>query len=57
MNIKFKHWLMKRRDALAGQGMTEYALIMASVAVVAYVAYTALGSSIVNEISNVTSSL
>jgi Flp pilus assembly pilin Flp len=45
---------IRRRD---GQSMTEYALIMAAIAVAAYVAYTALGTSIVNEISSVTQNL
>jgi Flp pilus assembly pilin Flp len=40
-----------------GQSMTEYALIMAAIAVVAYAAYTTLGTSIVSEIANVTSNL
>jgi Flp pilus assembly pilin Flp len=40
-----------------GQSMTEYALIMAAIAVAAYAAYTALGTSIVNEISSVTQNL
>jgi Flp pilus assembly pilin Flp len=40
-----------------GQTMTEYALIMAAIAVAAYAAYTALGSSITAEIGSVTSSL
>jgi Flp pilus assembly pilin Flp len=40
-----------------GQSMTEYALIMAAIAVAAYAAYTALGTSIVNEIASVTKNL
>jgi Flp pilus assembly pilin Flp len=40
-----------------GQSMTEYALIMAAIAVAAYAAYTALGASIVNEITSVTNNL
>jgi Flp pilus assembly pilin Flp len=40
-----------------GQSMTEYALIMAAIAVVAYAAYTALGTSIVTEIGDVTKNL
>jgi Flp pilus assembly pilin Flp len=45
---------IRERD---GQSMTEYALIMAAIAVAAYAAYTALGTSIVNEISSVTQNL
>jgi Flp pilus assembly pilin Flp len=40
-----------------GQTMTEYALIMAAIAVVAYVSYKALGNAIVNILGNVTNSL
>jgi Flp pilus assembly pilin Flp len=40
-----------------GQSMTEYALIMAAVAVVAIVAYTALGTQVSTMVSNVTTSL
>jgi Flp pilus assembly pilin Flp len=40
-----------------GQTMTEYALIMAAIAVAAYAAYTSLGSTITTEVGKVTSSL
>ena len=40
-----------------GQTMTEYALIMAAIAVVAYVSYQALGNAIVNIVTNVTNAL
>jgi len=40
-----------------GQAMTEYALILAAVAVVAVVAYQALGNSITNEVNNIVSDL
>jgi Flp pilus assembly pilin Flp len=39
------------------QTMTEYVLIIAAVALVALVAYKALGTAITNEISNVTTNL
>jgi Flp pilus assembly pilin Flp len=40
-----------------GQSMTEYALIMAAIAVAAYAAYTTLGGKIVTEIGNVSANL
>ena len=40
-----------------GQSMAEYALIMAAIAVVAMVAYTALGTSVSTLVTNVTNSL
>ena len=40
-----------------GQSMTEYALIMAAIAVVAYIAYTALGTQVSTLVSNVGSDL
>ncbi len=50
-----KVWL--RLAARKGQSMTEYALIMAAIAVVVYSAYQSLGNGIVNEVGNVTNSL
>jgi len=50
-----KVWL--RLVARKGQSMTEYALIMAAIAVVVYSAYQSLGNGIVNEVGNVTNSL
>jgi len=40
-----------------GQAMTEYALILAAVAVVAFVTYQALGTSIVGLLGNVIADL
>jgi Flp pilus assembly pilin Flp len=40
-----------------GQTMTEYALIMAAIAVVAMVAYTALGGAVVTLVNSVTTAL
>ena len=45
-----------RLGACKGQSMTEYALIMAAIAVVVYSAYN-LGNGIMNEVGNVTNSL
>jgi len=48
-----------KRDAIAsargnsGQTMTEYALILAAVAIVAVVAYTTLGTTITTLLNNV----
>jgi len=39
------------------QSMTEYALIMAAVAVVAFAAYTTLGSKIVTLVNSISSDL
>ncbi len=50
-----KVWL--RLAERKGQSMTEYALIMAAIAVVVYTAYESLGNAIVNEVGNVTNSL
>lgn len=43
--------------AQEGQTMTEYALIMAAIAVVCFAAYNALGTSVQTLIQNVTSDL
>jgi Flp pilus assembly pilin Flp len=40
-----------------GQSMTEYALIMAAIAVAVYASYQTLGNSIKNTVGNVTNSL
>jgi len=50
-----KVWL--RLGERKGQSMTEYALIMAAIAVVVYSAYQSLGTGIVNTVGNVTNSL
>lgn len=41
------------RESAGGQTMTEYALIMAAIAIVAIVAYTTLGTSIGTLVNNV----
>ncbi len=45
------------RKMAKGQTMTEYALIMAAIAVVAMVAYTALGGAVVGLVTSVTAAL
>ena len=47
---------LKVRES-AGQSMTEYALIMAAVAVVAYAAYTALGNQVSNIVTAISADL
>jgi Flp pilus assembly pilin Flp len=42
-----------RRKSESAQTMTEYALIMAAIAIVAIVAYTTLGNSISTIVNNV----
>jgi Flp pilus assembly pilin Flp len=56
MDLITKLWV-KALERERGQTMTEYVLIIAAVALVALVAYKALGNAITNEISNVTSNL
>jgi pilus assembly protein Flp/PilA len=50
-------WLRMRAESEEGQGLAEYGLILALVAVVAIVALTGLGSAIVSTLGSVTSSL
>jgi pilus assembly protein Flp/PilA len=50
-------WLRTRAESEEGQGLAEYGLILALVAVVAIVALTGLGSAIVSTLGSVTSSL
>ena len=40
-----------------GQAMTEYALIIAAVAVVCIVAYQSLGNGVLNEVNNIVGDL
>ena len=56
MNLVRKAFV-KITERERGQTMTEYSLIMAAIAVVAYVSYKALGNAIVNILTNVTNSL
>ncbi len=55
MDKLLKLYVRAREDA--GQSMTEYALIMAAIAVVAMVAYTALGTKVSTLVANVTAQL
>lgn len=45
--------LGRYRQAEVGQTMTEYALILAAIAIVAIVAYTTLGTTIVDLVNKV----
>jgi Flp pilus assembly pilin Flp len=47
-------WITRRRD---GQTMTEYALILAAVAIVAYVTYKVMGQDIGSMVSKINSAL
>ncbi len=49
--------LYVRAREQAAQTMTEYALIMAAIAVVAFAAYTTLGGNITTLINNIASDL
>jgi Flp pilus assembly pilin Flp len=56
MDVITRLWV-KAFERERAQTMTEYVLIIAAVALVALVAYKALGTAITNEISNVTTNL
>ncbi len=45
------------RQCRSGQSMTEYALIIAAVAVIAYVGYQALGTDINTVVNNIANDL
>ena len=54
------NWIVKayvKMTERKGQSMTEYALIMAAIAVVVYTSYKTLGNAITNEVGNVTNAL
>ncbi|HTY54097.1 MAG TPA: Flp family type IVb pilin [Candidatus Binataceae bacterium] len=55
MNYLLKAYVRMREEA--GQSMTEYALIMAAIAVVAMAAYSSLGSNVSTLVNNVTNKL
>jgi Flp pilus assembly pilin Flp len=60
MNVLTKAYVRAnelRRKMAKGQTMTEYALIMAAIAVVCIAAYNTLGGQINTEIGSVTSAL
>jgi Flp pilus assembly pilin Flp len=48
--VLFQIWLRIRLSSRKGQTMTEYALILAAVAVVAYAGYRAMGTAMMNTI-------
>jgi pilus assembly protein Flp/PilA len=50
-------WMRMHSDAEEGQGLAEYGLILALVAVVAIVALTGLGTAIVSTLSQISGSL
>jgi Flp pilus assembly pilin Flp len=50
-------YFLKARERQFGQSMTEYALIMAAVAVVAFAAYQTLGGNITNMVSKLSADL
>ncbi len=49
--------VVKVRESERGQTMTEYALILAAVAVIVYVGYQAMGTTISSVLSSVDSQL
>jgi len=55
MNFLTKAYIRAREQA--AQSMTEYALIMAAVAVVAFAAYTTLGTKIVTLVNGISADL
>jgi Flp pilus assembly pilin Flp len=50
---KFTRLFVKVREYQSGQTMAEYALIMAAVAVVVFVGYQTMGTTITNLLSSV----
>jgi pilus assembly protein Flp/PilA len=50
-------WLQAQAEREDGQGLAEYGLILALIAVVAIVALTGLGSAIASTLSNITGAL
>jgi Flp pilus assembly pilin Flp len=53
-NMNFLTKLYVRVSEKAGQTMTEYALIMAAIAIVCFAAYNALGTEVKTLVQNVT---
>jgi Flp pilus assembly pilin Flp len=53
MITAIKHYVTTREAGKRGQTMTEYALILAAVAIVAIVGYLALGSAVTTLINHV----
>ncbi len=42
----FRQWRLLKRDSRRGQTMTEYAIVLAAIAIAVFVAYQTLGQSI-----------
>ncbi|MGH7985333.1 MAG: Flp family type IVb pilin [Candidatus Binataceae bacterium] len=57
LRLREKATEMMRRDLSQGQTMTEYALILAAVAVVVYATYTTMGGAITTKISAIDTAL
>jgi Flp pilus assembly pilin Flp len=57
MTIRLSELYVRVRESKSGQTMTEYALILAAVAVAALVAYQGLGTSIASLANNVAGDL
>ncbi len=55
MNFLMKAYIRAREAR--GQTMTEYALIMAAIAVACFVAYNALGTTIVSKVGDIAADL
>lgn len=53
MDTDIKHYITACETGESGQTMTEYALILAAVAIVAIVGYLALGTAVTTLINNV----
>jgi Flp pilus assembly pilin Flp len=56
MNM-FTTWYVKVRELQKGQTMTEYALILAAIAVVVFVTYEVMGQDIGSMVNKVNSAL
>ena len=54
---RITRWVVRAREFSRGQTMAEYALIMAAVAVVVFVGYQTMGTTITTLLSTVDSSL
>jgi Flp pilus assembly pilin Flp len=46
--LRLEIWLRSKLSTYKGQAMTEYALILAAVAVIAYASYRAMGRAALN---------
>ena len=57
MIYDINHEVITTRPGTEGQTMTEYALILAAVAIVAIIGYLALGSAITNMVNTIVSCL